>query len=547
MNLWDSARSDLDGLPDGAGLNMAHEAVDRHVRAGNGDRVALRFIAADGTVRPMTYGELADLTARFANAITALGVQPGDAVATILGSVPELFVAVLGALKAGCVAVPLFTAFGPEPLRARLAKSRARVLVTTRAIWQRKVAAERPRLPELTHVVLTDGAETDTASWDSLLADADPAFAIPPTDPETPALLHFTSGTTGEPKGALHAHDAVVAHLATARQALSLRPGDIFWCTADPGWVTGISYGVIAPLVCGATAVAADVPLDAAAWSGILEAQRVAVWYTAPTAIRMLRRAGTPSVRLPALRHAACVGEPLDGATALWGETAFGQPFHDTWWQTETGAIMIANPPDEPARPNAMGRPLPDVLATVIHRNPDGGVEMVLTPGTIGELALVVGWPSMFRGYLDDDDRYRRCFASNLYLSGDLVRRDADGWLHFVGRSDDVIKTAGHLVGPFEVERTLLAHPGVAEAGVVGEPDALLGERVHAFVTPRPGYAGDDALRRDLLAHARRRLGAAVAPRTITFADELPKTPSGKILRRQLKERAADRPDDGGA
>ena len=544
MNLWETARSALDGLPDAAGLNIAYEAVDRHVAFGAGDRAAFRFVDGAGRVRIMTYGELAAASNRFANVLQRLGVRRGDGVAALLGPVPELYVAALGALKAGAVFSALFSAFGPEPVCVRLAKARTRVLVTTGAAWQRKVAPVRARLPDLAHGIVVDTAADGTAQWSTLLAAAPDSFAIPPTDPEDPALLHFTSGTTGTPKGALHVHEAVVAHLATARHALDLRPGDRYWCTADPGWVTGISYGLIAPLVVGATAVVVDAPFEAGRWWSILHDHRVAVWYTAPTAIRMLRKTGlAPPAALTELRHAASVGEPLDAGSVAWGEETFGRPIHDTWWQTETGAIMIANAPGHAPVPGAMGRPLPGVDAAVCRRRDDGGIDRVTDPDTAGELALRAGWPSMFRAYVGDDERYRRCFAGGYYLSGDLVRRDADGAFWFVGRGDDVIKTAGHLVGPFEVEAALLTHPAVAEAAVIGLPDAMIGETVTAFVTPKAGMQADDLLRRALLAHGRSRLGAAVAPRAITFVGDLPKTKSGKILRRLLKSRALGLPD----
>ncbi len=541
---WEQARRALDGLPHGAGLNIAHEAVDRHVAAGAGDRAAFRFVDRTGTVRIMTYGELAEASNRFANVLQGLGVGRGDVVAALLGPVPELYVAALGTFKAGGVFTALFSAFGPEPVRVRLAKAGASILVTTDAAWRQKIAPLRQSLPDLAHGITVDAANDDTAQWSTLLAAAPKRFTVPPTDPEEPALLHFTSGTTGSPKGALHVHEAVVAHLATAQRALDLRPGDRYWCTADPGWVTGISYGFIAPLVSGATAIVVDAPFEAGLWWSILYDHRVAVWYTAPTAIRMLQKTGlTPPAALTALRHAASVGEPLDAGAVGWGRETVGRPIHDTWWQTETGAIMIANAPEEPPIPGAMGRPISGMEAAVCRRREGGGLDHVSDPDTPGELALRVGWPSMFRAYLGDDARYRRCFADGYYLSGDLVRRDADGAFWFVGRRDDVIKTAGHLVGPFEVEAALLSHPAVAEAAVIGLPDALIGETVTAYVTAKAGIAADDALRRALLAHARRRLGAAVAPRAITFAADLPKTKSGKILRRLLKSRALGLPD----
>jgi acetyl-CoA synthetase len=343
----------------------------------------------------------------------------------------------------------------------------------------------------------------------------------------------------------MHVHEAVVAHHVTGKLALDLHRDDVFWCTADPGWVTGTSYGVIAPLLHGVTSIVDEAEFDADRWYRILQDEGVTVWYTAPTAIRMLIKAG-PEVaaryRFPKLRFIASVGEPLNAEAVWWGKRVLGLPIHDNWWQTETGGIMVANTPAFDIKPGSMGRPLPGVDAFVVHHD-DGAVSVIDEPDVEGELALRPGWPSMFRGYLHQEERYRKCFIDNLYLSGDLVKRDADGYFWFVGRADDVIKSSGHLIGPFEVENVLTDHPAVAEAGVIGKPDPTVGEVVKAFVSVKEGYAADDALRRELMGHARKRLGAAVAPKEIEFVDTLPHTRSGKIMRRLLKARELGLPE----
>jgi acetyl-CoA synthetase len=563
---WNQVWEDLGGPPDAErGVNIADLALDRHVRAGRGDHVALRWIGrqADGVDDPvdLTYAMLASRTNRFASALRHNRFGPGTGVASLTGRIPDLYVSVLGTLKAHGVFTPLFSAFGPEPIAQRLRLGRIRVLVTTPMLYRRKVAQIVDELPDLELVLICGATEDQTAgsthrgnggprviSLGSFLHDGDDAFDIGYTDPEAPALLHFTSGTTGTPKGAVHVHGAVVTHHMTGRLVLDLHPDDIFWCTADPGWVTGTSYGIIAPLTNGVTSIVDEADFDAERWYHILEHHRVDVFYTAPTAIRMLQRSGLELAAahdFSALRLVASVGEPLDADAVHWCERVFGVPVLDTWWQTETGGIMIANYRSQPVRAGSMGRPLPGIEATLLARTADG--ELVLDtdgspveihdPDTSGELALRAGWPSMFRGYLDQDERYRKAFVDGWYRSGDLARRDADGYYWFVGRGDDVIKTAGHLIGPFEVESVLDEHPAVIETGVIGKPDATAGTIVKAFVVLAPGHEPTEELRRELLGHARSRLGAAVAPREIEFADALPHTRSGKIMRRLLKAR----------
>jgi acetyl-CoA synthetase len=547
---WADARRELDGLP-GGGLNIAHEAVDRHASGPRRDHLALRWLGRHGQIEDYTYGRLEALTNRFANGLAGLGVAKGDRIYALAGRLPELYVAALGTLKHRSVFCPLFSAFGPEPIRARLAIGQARVLVTTASLYDRKVAALRPALPHLEHVLLIgdDRQPTDVAGtrdYHRLMAGASDRFAIGPTGPEDPALLHFTSGTTGTPKGAVHVHDAVLAHHVTGRLALDLHPDDVFWCTADPGWVTGTSYGIIAPLTNGVTSIVDEGDFDAARWYGILDKERISVWYTAPTAIRMLMKAGTELARahrFPALRFLASVGEPLNPEAVVWGQEAFGLPFHDNWWQTETGGIMIANFAALDIRPGSMGRPLPGVDAAIVRRTTDGRVEVIEEPDVQGELALRPGWPSMFRAYWEEPERYRKCFAGGFYLTGDLARRDRDGYFWFVGRADDVIKTSGHLIGPFEVESVLMEHKAVAEAGVIGKPDPVALEVVKAFVSLKDGFAPTLELRRELLAFARTRLGAVVAPKDIEFRATLPKTRSGKIMRRLLRAQELGLPE----
>jgi acetyl-CoA synthetase len=537
---WDTARRRLQGLPGGS-LNIAHEAVDRHAHGPLAEKTALRWLGALGIRQEITYAELSMLSSRFANLFRARGIGKGDSLFVLCGRIPELYAAVLGGLKCGAAVSPLFSQFGPEPLKTRINIGRGKLLVTTESLYERKVKKiAASEMPTLAHVLVVDSDE-----FRKELNTVSDRCAIEHTSAEDVSFLHFTSGTTGMPKGAVHVHGAAVMHYVTGIVALDLHPEDVYWCTADPGWVTGTSYGIVAPLLHGVTSIVDEADFDAERWYGILEHEHVSVWYTAPTAIRLLMKAGPDLPRkrsFPDLRFIASVGEPLNPEAVWWGVEAFGLPIHDNWWQTETGGIMVANTVTMDIKPGSMGRPLPEVEAALVRREQGGNV-VIDQPDVEGELVLRPGWPSMFRGYLDQDERYRKCFADGWYFSGDLAKRDADGYYWFVGRADDVIKSAGHLIGPFEVESALMEHPAVAEAGVIGKPDPLVGELVKAFVSLKAGFDPSEKLKSEILAIARKRLGAAVAPKEIEFAVSLPRTRSGKIMRRLLKARELGLPE----
>ena len=541
---WDSARTMLDGLPDG-GLNIAYEALDRHVAAGHGAQEAIIWYGKDGSRESFSYGDLAARTARFANLLASHGLARGARVYALSDRVPELYVAALGTLKAGLVFTPLFSAFGPDPIRMRMEIGEANVLVTDAGLYRRKIAAWRHEIPSLTLVlIIGDEAPDGCEALGPAMAAASDRFDVARTAPEDPALIHFTSGTTGRPKGAVHVHQAVVMHAETGRYALELHPGTRYWCTADPGWVTGTSYGIIAPLVNRVTMIVDEADFDLDRWYGMIAREKVEVWYTAPTAIRMMMRAGKAAAEpydFSSLRFMASVGEPLNPEAVVWSNVVFGRPFHDNWWQTETGGIMIANTQAMDIRPGSMGRPLPGVEAGVVTRDGDKVTEC--KTGEIGELALRPGWPSMMRAYLHEEARYQKCFVGGWYLTGDLAMRDADGYFWFVGRADDLIKSSGHLIGPFEVESALLEHPAVAEAAAIGIPEETAGEIVKAYVALKPGFEPSEALEREIRGLARKSLGPAVAPREVVFRKSLPKTRSGKIMRRLLKARELGLPE----
>ena len=502
---WQEARSAFTQA-DGS-INIAGVALDRQLAAGRGAHIAIQLLRKDGSTERVSYQDLYQRAATFANALLAYGIGNEGRVFSLLGRVPELYVCALGTLRCGAVFTPLFAAFGPEPIRTRLEIGHGNVLITTSALYKRKVAGMRAELPHLRLVIVVDGAAGKppggTVHYDTFMSkgvSVDPPESLPAaTRPDDLALVHFTSGTTGRPKGVMHVHEAVIAHHVSASLALDMQPSDVYWCTADPGWVTGTSYGIIAPLTHGVTMVVDEAEFDPRRWYQILEEQQVNVWYTAPTAIRMLMKAGTELAhahKFPALRFMASVGEPLNPQAVVWGEEAFGQPFHDNWWQTETGSIMIANLPGEPVKPGAMGKPLPGIETAVVDHN--GKFDIVEAADATGELALCKGWPSMMRGYVDEMARFEKCFVGDWYLTGDLVRRDAEGYYWFVSRADDVIQSAGHLISPFEVESALLAHAAVAEAAVVGLPDDTVGEVVSAYVSLANGQDWSEAVQKDI-------------------------------------------------
>ncbi len=543
---WENVYEELAWLPGGF-LNKAVEAIDRHAEGPDADKPAMIWEGKNGEREVYTFGQMKGLTNQFANVLLSVGIQKGDRVFIFMDRLPELYIAFFGALKAGAVVGPLFSAFGPEPVKDRLQDSAAKVLVTQPDL-RRKITPIIPELMDLQHIIVVnkdsrDPFEVDVTDLDYYeeMSKHTQQFDVVPTTMNDYSIMHYTSGTTGKPKGAYHRHLAAVQQYATGKWALDLHPDDIYWCTADPGWVTGTSYGMMAPWTNGVTQIIYEGGFSAARWYQVIQDHKVTVWYTAPTAIRMLMKAGDDVPRrydLSTLRFMCSVGEPLNPEAVVWGDKVFGMPFHDNWWQTETGAIMIANTPTVPVKPGSMGRPMPGITPGILD---DDFNEVPV--GEDGNLAVRPGWPSMFQGYWNNSEMYNDRFKKGWYITGDRARMDEDGYYWFVGRADDVINTAGHLVGPFEVESALIEHPAVAEAGVIGKPDPIAMEVVKAFVSLKDGYEESAELRRNISQFARQKLSAAVAPREIEFIPSLPKTRSGKIMRRLLKARELGLPE----
>jgi acetyl-CoA synthetase len=543
----------------GAGgfLNICYEALDKHLGTAIENKVAIRFISKNwpankNATLDLTYKDLTHQTCQFARGLESLGIGKGDKVFALLPRVQELYVVALGTLRIGAVFCPLFSAFGAEPVKTRVFIGRAKVLVTMASYYAKKIAPIRSQLPDLKYIILVNDMDAsnskipDFLDFKNFIDSFSSDYLIEKTNPEDIALLHFTSGTTGKPKGALHAHSAVVYHKYSGQMALNLRAEDTFWCTADPGWVTGTSYGIVSPLVNGLTMLVDEAEFQAERWYLILEEFQVTNWYTAPTALRMLMRSGFDlglNFDLSKIRYASSVGEPLNPEVVIKFKEKLNILIHDNWWQTETGGIIISNYIDMDIKAGSMGKPLPGIEVALVQRKKEGGIEKLSSPGSKGEIAIRAGWPAMFRGYLGEEERYRKCFVDDFYLSGDIATMDSEGYYWFVGRTDDLIKSSGHLIGPFEVESVLMEHPAVLEAAVIGKPDATVGEIVKAFVSLKKDFIWNETLMLDILGFARKRLGAVVAPKEISYIDTLPKTKSGKILRRLLKSREMGLPE----
>jgi acetyl-CoA synthetase len=543
---WEEVSKELDWF-DGGKINIAHQLVDRHLKTPLKDKVALFWEGKNGESEEYTFNDLSRLSNRFAGALKKCGVGKGDRVFTYMDRTPEQYISLLGALKAGGVIGPLFSAFGPDAVKDRLGDCEARILITTPRLVK-TVHEILDELPALDTIIIVNRRNTPyelgdkEVSYESLMNEVSDDFDIEKTDKEDYAIIHYTSGTTGKPKGVVHAHEAIVGHYATAKYILDLNPGDIYWCTADPGWVTGTSYGIFGPWSNGISQVIYEGGFGAGAWYRVIEKYRVTVWYSAPTAIRMLMKAGDRAVKnhdLSSLRYICSVGEPLNPEAVLWSNDVIGLPFHDNWWQTETGCIQIANYPIQEIRPGSMGKPFMAVTAAILDEN----CEKEVSPGQEGHLALKAGWPSMFRTYWNKQELYESRFKGEWYITGDRASMDEDGYFWFVGRADDVINTGGHLVGPFEVESALIEHPAVAEAGVIGIPDPIAMEVIKAFVSLKDGHDPSDELIRDIKKFARKKLHAVACPRQIEFIPGLPKTKSGKIMRRLLKARELGLPE----
>ncbi|MCC6217771.1 MAG: acetate--CoA ligase [Polyangiaceae bacterium] len=556
----------------GARLNASVSCLDRHLTTSRRDAPALVWESEPGETRTLTYAELHAEVVRFAAVLRSLGVVSGDRVTIYMGMVPEVVVAMLACARIGAPHSVVFGGFAAEALRDRIEDCGARVVVTQDGAWRRgrvvplkatvdRAVAETPCVEKV--VVLRHLGEAHAPAerhardvdWHEAMAAADPGRGAPESvDAEHPLYVLYTSGSTGRPKGVLHTTAGYLAgaHVST-RYVFDLRDDDVFWCTADVGWVTGHSYVVYGPLSNGATVVLYEGAPNQPDWGRfwrIVDRHRVSILYTAPTAIRAFIRQGTSFLEqadLSSLRLLGSVGEPINPEAWIWYHEHVGRrrcPIVDTWWQTETGTILLTTLPGAtPAKPGSTGLPFFGAAPAVVRR--DGSP---VGAGEAGLLVLTRPWPSMLRTVWGDDERYRKQYWSEIegvYFTGDGAHRDAEGYFRVVGRIDDVLNVAGHRIGTAEIESALVAHPAVAEAAAVGRPDELKGQALVVFVTLKPGHEPSEAMRGTLAEHVGSEIGKFARPDTVRFADGLPKTRSGKIMRRLLKDVAAGRESTG--
>lgn len=535
---WEISEKELE-YTKGNRINIGEYCSDRICRMGKGDKLALIWQSHTGEIKKYTFDRMRVLTNAIAEYLKGLGINSGDRVCLFMDKVPELYFGFLGILKMGGIAQPLFSAFGGESLYTRLADAETKAIITQKKHVGkvRKILAD---LPKLERIIIVDEEEEEKLREKELYFSMDNAtpvehFDIFPSTAETPSVLHYTSGTTGKPKGAQHVHYSLISQYITAKYVLDLKDDDIYWCTADPGWVTGTSYGIIGPWANGVTQCVLDSGFKADSWYKFIEDHKVTIWYSAPTAIRSLMKEGNEVVKqfnLSSLRHLCSVGEPLNAEAVIWSKEVFGLAFHDTFWQTETGSMMICNYPGMKIKPGSMGKPFPGITATVVDLKTYQPIERA---GIVGLIAIKPGWPSMFRTYWKNEEVYKSKFRNDWYICGDRASIDEEGYFWFVGRDDDVINTAGHLVGPFEIESALLEHEAVAESAVVGKPDPVNMEVVKAFITLKPGFMGSKELELKIMNFIRKKLSPLAMPQEIEFVDSLPKTRSGKIMRRLLR------------
>jgi acetyl-CoA synthetase len=535
---WSMAENELE-YKNGDIINIGWYCSDRICLNGNGGKTALYYEGFSGVEKKYSFNDIRLASNTIGTFLNKLGLKDGDRICLFTDRIPELYISFIGILKIGAIVQPLFSAFGDESLYIRLEDAQTRAIIT-QSKHLSKIRRIRDRLPHLDYIIIVDHIKTKKLEIKEVafFLEETPSIEnmnIFPTKPESPSVLHYTSGTTGQPKGVQHVHYSLISQYLTTKWVLDLQKNDVYWCTADPGWVTGTSYGIIGPWSMGISQCVLDAGFSVQAWYKFIEKYRITIWYSSPTAIRSLMKASDEipkSFDLSSLRHLASVGEPLNSEAVIWSERILGKPFHDTFWQTETGSIMISNFPGMKIKPGSMGKPFPGITAIVLDQV---SYLPLSEAGKIGLIAFKPGWPAMMRAYWNNQEKYKEKFVNGWYLTGDKAYVDNDGYYWFIGRDDDVINTGGHLVSPFEVESALLEHPAVGESAIVAKPDEVNMEVVKAFIALKPGFNPGKDLELEIMNFIRKKLSALAMPQEIEFVEKLPKTRSGKIMRRLLR------------
>lgn len=516
-------------------LNIAYEAVDRHVDEGGRAGHKALFFSDGQREESYTFGQLKDYSNKFANVLSKFGVRKGERVAVFMPGSPEFYISFLGILKAGAVVVPMSEAFMEEAVKDRLQGAGVVAVITTPELRTR---FDRQKYPFLRHIFVVGGCGELTRGdiqWHNEMTEASREFTPVWVHREDPMFILFASDAYGRPKGIVHVHNAMIGYLYTGRLVHDLKPGDIYWCTGDPGWITGIVYGFLTPWLSGIPIVIKGGRFNAECWYETLAKYKVTVWYSTPTVLRMMMENCESFLRqynLGSLRHILSVGEPLTGDVLDWSQKYLKQPVYDTWWMSETGMNMICSLKSEQVKPGSIGKPIPGIEAAIL--DDDGSI---LPPKHIGNLAIRRGWPAELRGVWNNHEEYYRYFRfGDWFVTGDSAYCDKDGCFYFQGRVDGLINSAGERVGPFEVESKLLEHPAVLAAGVTGKPDTLRGEIIKAYITLSNDYDWTNDLYSEIRTFVKTGLAAHAAPREIEIRKNIPRTKEGKVDRRVLKE-----------
>jgi|LSQX01.1.fsa_nt_gb acetyl-CoA synthetase len=516
--------------------NIAYACVTKWCEKGNGNKDIIHWINSDLSEIDYSYSHFEDESNKIANVLQYLGTQAGDVVSIFLPRSPLLISSVFGILKLQALSCILFSTLGEEALLDRLGNSEAKIVITKNSLV-RKIIAIKNKLPNLKDILVIDADEHKddfVLSLPKLMQEADNTFDYPhQVDSETPAFLQYTSGSTGKPKGALHVHGAILDIIRSFNEILQVEQEDIYWCTADPAWITGLSYGVFAPMATLSTQIQYGGAYNADHWLEILKEKAISVWYTAPTALRMLMQEEPGKfdiIRSNSLKRIYSVGEPLNPEIYHWGKKVFGKEVYDNWFQSETGSIMISNRPGLEVKPGSMGKPRTGIEPLILNDE-----KQPVAVGEQGHLTVRKGWDSMFRNYYKKDEAYQEKFWGDFYVTGDLAYKDEDGNFWYVSRSDDVINTAGHLVGPFEVESALLEIEEIGDAAVIGVDDAILHKKIIAFVVPKNNFTWDKHLELKSRIYISNKVSTVAIPAEFIPIEKVPKNQSGKILRRVLR------------